>query len=311
MPKACLLVVSSILLASLLAACVEGGLVEDEPEPTPPPTRTPTTEPDPTTEPSPTEPDATEPAPTPEADVAEPTRPPRTPLARTLQPPAESTRLATGTNAMVQDLQISIIESDPVQVYALVSGFVPDGCTEVVEHRVQFDGTTFTITLITHRPAGAMCTMALEPFTRTVPLDVEGLEPGEYAVRAGDLTASFRLGGPAGEGQPSPADSGDATTGLATVRSVEVVGGAGSTSPEIAIRGFLSDACTELGAIYDRPSPQDANTVLVTVESTRVQQALCAQVVKAFDVTHTITSIPGPGEYVIDVNGVTIEYTAR
>ena len=61
MPKACLLVVSSILLASLLAACVEGGLVEDEPEPTPPPTRTPTTEPDPTTEPSPTEPDATEP----------------------------------------------------------------------------------------------------------------------------------------------------------------------------------------------------------------------------------------------------------
>src|SRR5690606_40754597 len=55
------------------------------------------------------------------------------------------------------------------------------------EHRVQFDGTTFTITLITHRPAGAMCTMALEPFTRTVPLDVEGLAPGEYAVCAGDL----------------------------------------------------------------------------------------------------------------------------
>src|SRR5690606_39385889 len=76
------------------------------------------------------------------------------------------------------------------------------------EHRVQFDGTTFTITLLTHRPAGAMCTMALEPFTRTVPLDVEGLEPGEYTVRAGDQTASFRLGGPPpDEGQAAPTDS--------------------------------------------------------------------------------------------------------
>jgi inhibitor of cysteine peptidase len=98
-----------------------------------------------------------------------------------------------GQNAMVDEIDVLILESFPVQVNVVVRGNLPDGCTYLDEFDVIQDGNTFNITILTTRDPDAMCTMALVPFEETVSLDVEGLAAGEYTVVVQDQTETFTL----------------------------------------------------------------------------------------------------------------------
>jgi inhibitor of cysteine peptidase len=98
-----------------------------------------------------------------------------------------------GQNAYIDEIEVLILESFPVQVNVIVRGNLPDGCTYLDEFEVEREGDTFEITVWTVRDPEAMCTMALVPFEETVSLDVAGLEAGEYTVVVQDQTASFRL----------------------------------------------------------------------------------------------------------------------
>ena len=96
--------------------------------------------------------------------------------------------------AVVEGLSIEIMESDPVQVRAILTGYLPDGCTKIREIRSSRDGDTFNIQVVTRVPSGDVaCTMVIVPFEETVDLDVEGLRAGEYTVSVGDLSESFAL----------------------------------------------------------------------------------------------------------------------
>jgi hypothetical protein len=136
---------------------------------------------------------------TPQPSPAPATQNPDQPVSSTTptaEPTVEATALGkviTGENAIVEDLQIMILESFPVQVRAIIRGSLPDGCTTVKEINPTRDGKAFNIQIITERPAGAMCTEALVPFEETVSLDVYGLPAGNYTVKAGEQTASFTL----------------------------------------------------------------------------------------------------------------------
>jgi inhibitor of cysteine peptidase len=100
----------------------------------------------------------------------------------------------TGQEATVESLQVMILESFPVQVHVLVSGYLPDGCVTLADISAEREGETFLLTLTTTRPGGDVaCTEALVPFEETVPLDVTGLPAGEYTVLAGELAETFTL----------------------------------------------------------------------------------------------------------------------
>jgi hypothetical protein len=136
---------------------------------------------------------------TPQPSPAPATQNPDQPVSSTTptaEPTVEATALGkviTGENAIVEDLQIMILESFPVQVRTVIRGSLPDGCTSIKEINPTRDGKAFNIQIITERPAEAMCTEALVPFEESVSLDVYGLPAGTYAVKAGDQTASFTL----------------------------------------------------------------------------------------------------------------------
>ena len=101
---------------------------------------------------------------------------------------------ALGSDAYVEALDILIMESFPVQVSVLVSGYLPDGCTELHEITVEQQQSTFILKLTSRRPTGEIaCTEALVPFEETVPLDVYGLEAGTYMVVAQDVAEIFTL----------------------------------------------------------------------------------------------------------------------
>lgn len=115
--------------------------------------------------------------------AAPPTRPAMTSTPQITQPGL----------AQVDEVQIMILESFPVQVQALIKGHLPDGCTELDQIQHARQEQRFQITLTTTRPAGVPCTDALVPFEETVALDVLGLKAGEYTVSANGVEASFTL----------------------------------------------------------------------------------------------------------------------
>jgi inhibitor of cysteine peptidase len=96
-------------------------------------------------------------------------------------------------NANVENIQILILESFPVQINVVAKGYLPDGCTKIDQTIKNREGNTFFATITTKRPADAMCTMAIVPFEEVISLDVYGLEAGDYEVDVNGVKGSFTL----------------------------------------------------------------------------------------------------------------------
>jgi inhibitor of cysteine peptidase len=97
---------------------------------------------------------------------------------------------APQVNVTVDEVELQIMESFPIQVAAVVRGHLPDGCTVLDDISAAREGNTFVLDIAAHRE-GDMCTMALVPFEKRVALDVEGLKAGTYQVVGGDASAAF------------------------------------------------------------------------------------------------------------------------
>ena len=95
--------------------------------------------------------------------------------------------------ANVERIDILILESFPVQVNVIAEGYLPDGCTEIDEIETEREGNVFNITITTKRPKDAICTQAIENFSETIPLEVQGLSAGNYTVNVNGVTGSFEL----------------------------------------------------------------------------------------------------------------------
>lgn len=96
--------------------------------------------------------------------------------------------------AVVQSLEIQILNSQPLQVNAILRGQLPDGgCTTISSVEQVRDGNVFRITLVTTTDPLAICTLAVTPFEKIVPLDVSNLPAAQYIVNANGIEKSFEL----------------------------------------------------------------------------------------------------------------------
>ncbi|AGB48573.1 hypothetical protein Metho_0298 [Methanomethylovorans hollandica DSM 15978] len=111
---------------------------------------------------------------------------------QTPSPGVNNEEFITGV-ASISNVQVLVLESFPVQVNVEATGYLPDGCTTIGNATVRKDGNTFYVEIGTIRPRDALCTQALVPFTKSVSLDVYGLEKGVYNVDVNGKTASFEL----------------------------------------------------------------------------------------------------------------------
>lgn len=108
------------------------------------------------------------------------------------QVPNETEEFIYG-NATVQEIDILILESFPVQINVVAKGYLPDGCTEIDQIITNREGNTFNVQITTKRPADAICTQAIVPFEEVISLDVYGLEAGVYEVDVNGVKGSFEL----------------------------------------------------------------------------------------------------------------------
>jgi hypothetical protein len=97
-------------------------------------------------------------------------------------------------DAIVQSVEIQILETQPLQVNAIVRGQLPDGgCTTISEISQVREGTTFHVFLTTTTDPLAVCTLVVTPFERVIALDVSNLSPAEYRVNVNGIETSFEL----------------------------------------------------------------------------------------------------------------------
>ncbi len=266
------------------------------------------------------------PAPTPARDNEQPSFDPDEPVSSDdeVQEPGTEPESIEGEvivgEAVVEDIEIMFLESFPLQVHVVVNGYLPDACTQVGEITTTRAGNTFEVTIATIRPADKACAAVVVDFQETIPLDVYGLEAGEYTVIVNGVSDTFRLemnneledepvfpapATPEGDqGQSQTGRGGGEPTGLAHIAGVEVQ--TTSNPPVVVIRGWLSDACTRLYGITEE---RTGNRILLTVETTRPKDMACAQVIKEFEEHYTLQSALEPGDYVLIVNDVTVEFS--
>ena len=111
----------------------------------------------------------------------------------TTEEPASGAGAIQSGEAVVDSVEVQILESFPVQVHVVVKGYLPDGCTTLDQVTSRQEGNEFIVTITTQRPADAMCTAALVPYEEVVPLEVEGLSAGQYTVTVNGVSATFEL----------------------------------------------------------------------------------------------------------------------
>lgn len=110
------------------------------------------------------------------------------------QPAPVEDEFIFGEEAIVESVEVLLLESLPALGDAIVSGYLPDGCTELIEITVEQQDQQFILTLVTRRQTGDVaCTEALVPFEEVVSLDIIGLEAGTYTVIAQDQQTEFTL----------------------------------------------------------------------------------------------------------------------
>ena len=101
---------------------------------------------------------------------------------------AEPRNLAT-----VESVEVFVLDGFPVQAVQ-VEGHISMSCLDLEEPIALRRDETFVIYLPeTPLDPLALCAAVIEPFSVTLPLDVSGLEPGDYTVRVNGVEAEFTL----------------------------------------------------------------------------------------------------------------------
>lgn len=138
--------------------------------------------------------------------------------------------------ATVEEIEVQILESFPVQVQVVARGYLADGCTEIDEIIQEKQDNTFSVTITTIRPADAQCTQAIVPFEEVIPLDVLGLQAGTYTVTVNGVSGTFELA----EDNVLPTGPATSSIGGMVWHDICAVGGEGGEPAEPSV------GCVEL-----------------------------------------------------------------
>ena len=95
--------------------------------------------------------------------------------------------------ALIEKVQVSILESFPVQVHVRIQGILDSSCTtlhQITQHREE---NIFFIEITTERPVDILCADVVTLFEENVALDVYGLPAGTYIVDVNGVRDGFTL----------------------------------------------------------------------------------------------------------------------
>lgn len=95
--------------------------------------------------------------------------------------------------ALVEKVDVALLESYPVQVVVTAEGYLTSGCEEISEVTQRLEDTTFFVTISAASPWGESCPPVAPAFTERVTLETRGLELGPYTVNVNGVVKNFAL----------------------------------------------------------------------------------------------------------------------
>lgn len=126
--------------------------------------------------------------------LTQPTTAPSVTPVTTPTPAPVTVPLTDTGEAIIERVEVRILEADPVQVEAVIRGQLPDACSFIQDTSVGAVGSTFYIRLSTARQLAQRCIQAFTPFEQVVRLGSPEPATGTYEVRVGEVVVSFTLG---------------------------------------------------------------------------------------------------------------------
>ncbi len=93
--------------------------------------------------------------------------------------------------APIHEVQVSIAESFPEQIFVYIQGGLADACTTFYEVETERSGNTIDITVTTQRPRDAICAQVYGYFEQNVALGSQFARGTTYIVNVNDMTTSF------------------------------------------------------------------------------------------------------------------------
>jgi hypothetical protein len=106
-----------------------------------------------------------------------------------IQPPA---RDVTIEPIQIDQVEVRIAESFPVQVFAHVTGVIGDGCSSVMPVEQKREGTTVVLTINRQRPTDAVCTQIAKLYDENIRLGGD-FPAGEYTLKVNRITQTFTV----------------------------------------------------------------------------------------------------------------------
>ena len=92
----------------------------------------------------------------------------------------------------ISSVEVSLAMSQPVQVVAHVSGYLPNTCARAREPQVSRSGQTVMVRIDIEQPAEAICGQVATPYRRDVPLGT--FTPGDYTLQVNATRTTFHVG---------------------------------------------------------------------------------------------------------------------
>lgn len=205
---------------------------------------------------------------------------------------------------LVQELEVLILESFPVQVNVHLKGILPDGCTTFEEVLVTRVDNVFTLEVKTHHSGEQACDMVARFFEEVVSLDVVGLKAGVYQVVAQGVTSSFTLAQDNMPQKPTITIPLEPNLNLAAVEGVDLLMlDSFPVQLEATVRGYFPDGCTSLDEVKTSYAKQTF-TIVLTVK--RPADMMCTEAIVPFEHTVPLDVLGlAKGTYTVVVNGVT------
>ena len=174
--------------------------------------------------------------------------------------PQESQSQTAVRDAQVQSVEVQFMQTDPVQVNAIVRGNLTESCATFGDTQMSYASNTFQIKLLTVSPTDRGCAQITTPYAQTISLNTTDLLPGTYTVIANGVSAVFTL--PADASQLLPSIQLVVSTSDGTVRIVEPNISLNATQAP-AFNGLLPSGGSFAGTAYVLDSTNQVKVVAI------------------------------------------------
>jgi inhibitor of cysteine peptidase len=94
--------------------------------------------------------------------------------------------------AMIDSVEVLILESFPVQYNAIIQGNFRNGC-ESIDTVSQITANQKITVLVGTKSTGEFCTQALVPFSETITLNTKDLIQGQVTLEVNGLISTFNI----------------------------------------------------------------------------------------------------------------------